>query len=782
MDQFTAQLKSAVNATAILSSTVFSWFGLKSPSLPAKYEEQLTPEAKRNYLFSVLQAQLYQDFYCQGFAKPSSSMNSERFLSRTPFSDDLARENHGQGQWSTGWKLVASRDNKFQISRDGLKLTVSPEHCHIPAQQNPTRNPQVGLWLPKDLPAISPGFYIAVGGNELAPQGNELIRWYWHLNPSGAVKFLSKTTTLFNDEELTYRIKILNDPSRFTRNDAVIVYHCKADWLRVVTCLQQVYPVVAADLQWGIPALTRPLARGIGMAEDPGHGHSFGLDRCGILAELLIAAYDSGCRTLEDRQQAVFEGFSKLGIDTRTPYLNPGSEDVYHFPIEQQSVSANLSLANPSNKRSVRADSELCLRTAYEIGRQLLSEAVWHQSRCTWLSFEPDPRHFKDGVTRMDFKAMGPDLYDGCSGVSRFLSDLYEQTGDQELRRTAIAGMKNALQSLEDIPAHGMIGFYTGWTGIAFAAAQIGIQTREEQLLSAAVGLLKKLSRESLGPAEPDLLSGLAGAVMGVIPLLDVYDQPWLRDYLMQLGEELLRREKPFKKGSYWQSVLMPQQFGLTGLSHGAAGVGLALLRLFQNTGDQRFYAAANKAFAYERYWYVASDQNWPDLRTFPRQRLPASTSLPFGISWCHGAPGIALARLEAMILSDRDDDLYRQEADAALSTTRRAIKSQLEKGTGNYSLCHGLAGNADILLSGIQTTGNQEGMDLIHSVACNGIEKFSEKEFTWPCGTRGESPGLMLGLAGIGHFYMRVANPRRASVMLPGHLVTEKANERGCL
>jgi hypothetical protein len=45
-------------------------------------------------------------------------------------------------------------------------------------------------------------------------------------------------------------------------------------------------------------------------------------------------------------------------------------------------------------------------------------------------------------------------------------------------------------------------------------------------------------------------------------------------------------------------------------------------------------------------------------------------------------------------------DDGLRGEADIALSTTRAAIASTFWPGRG-FSLCHGLAGNADVLLEG---------------------------------------------------------------------------------
>ena len=47
-------------------------------------------------------------------------------------------------------------------------------------------------------------------------------------------------------------------------------------------------------------------------------------------------------------------------------------------------------------------------------------------------------------------------------------------------------------------------------------------------------------------------------------------------------------------------------------------------------------------------------------------------------------------------------------------------------------------------------------------------MERYSARGASWPCGTRaGETPNLMLGLAGIGHFYLRLYEPSIPSVLI---------------
>ena len=150
-------------------------------------------------------------------------------------------------------------------------------------------------------------------------------------------------------------------------------------------------------------------------------------------------------------------------------------------------------------------------------------------------------------------------------------------------------------------------------------------------------------------------------------------------------------------EGWSWKTIDIPGQAGLrnlTGFSHGTAGIGWALLELSSATGEARFRSAAEEAFRYERTHYSPEQENWPDFRDF--LRAPGGSGPVFGTAWCHGAPGIALSRLRAWGLTASPQS--REEAEAAVRTTTRAVQSP-DAVRGGFSLCHGCAGNADVLL-----------------------------------------------------------------------------------
>ena len=92
-----------------------------------------------------------------------------------------------------------------------------------------------------------------------------------------------------------------------------------------------------------------------------------------------------------------------------------------------------------------------------------------------------------------------------------------------------------------------------------------------------------------------------------------------------------------------------------------------------------------------------------------------------------------------------------------------------LASGTANFSLCHGLAGNGDILLQGSQVLQREfaDGLELAKEVAVAGIGRYAARNHRWPFGTLGDkSPSLMLGLSGVGCFYLRLHNPATPSFL----------------
>jgi lantibiotic modifying enzyme len=86
------------------------------------------------------------------------------------------------------------------------------------------------------------------------------------------------------------------------------------------------------------------------------------------------------------------------------------------------------------------------------------------------------------------------------------------------------------------------------------------------------------------------------------------------------------------------------------------------------------------------------------------------------------------------------------------------------------FCLCHGVAGNASQLVYASQVLGEERWIAAAETSAMQGAERFERSGAPWICGlaTKGnEVPGLMLGLAGIGYFYLWLADPERTPSVL---------------
>ena len=217
-------------------------------------------------------------------------------------------------------------------------------------------------------------------------------------------------------------------------------------------------------------------------------------------------------------------------------------------------------------------------------------------------------------------------------------------------------------------------------------------------------------------------------------------------------GERLLATATVTPHGWSWAAPEAPRRRHLCGLSHGAGGIGWALLELYAATGDERFRAGAEGAFAYERSWLDRETGTWPDLRIGGQRRGRRVPSPAIG-TWCHGEAGIALTRMRAAELLGPDP--YAAEAELALSTTASVLEATLAFDLDDVTLCHGAAGAADVLLC----AGTREPPERLGRLA---LACHDPAGRDWPSGiAAGSTPALFQGLSGIGWWFLRLYDPR---------------------
>jgi type 2 lantibiotic biosynthesis protein LanM len=344
----------------------------------------------------------------------------------------------------------------------------------------------------------------------------------------------------------------------------------------------------------------------------------------------------------------------------------------------------------------------------------------------------------------------GPDLHLGMPGILLFLAYLGDVTGEERWTVLARDGAAMLCRWLEQTPRPAMgIGAFSGWGGSIYLLTHLASLWDEPELLDRAEAIVSFLPELIDVDDSHDVVAGAAGCLVCLLRLWERRPSAATLAAAVRCGERLLDRAVPAGPGIGWILELAGPD-PLAGMSHGAAGIAWALLQLGSATGDDRFRRAALDALAFERSLFDPERRNWPDLRL--GSRGPGGEP-HFMSAWCHGAPGIALARLDG--LRHLDDPAVREEIAVALETT-------LAEGFGRgHCQCHGDLGNLEVL----QLARERLGLDLGPRIASLlGWTLADIRAHGWRYGLPGrtEPPGFMVGLAGIGYGLLRQAEPRR--------------------
>jgi lantibiotic modifying enzyme len=267
-------------------------------------------------------------------------------------------------------------------------------------------------------------------------------------------------------------------------------------------------------------------------------------------------------------------------------------------------------------------------------------------------------------------------------------------------------------------------------------------------LLEGAGGALRGFSRLWSGDVLNDVVSGSAGTILALLALHEVGRLPDALDVAVQ-GALALCDRAGGDVASLWPGAETP----MLGFSHGVAGVTCALLTLLgalrahgHDAPVQRIRALADHALAYERERFDPVLRNWPILR------LPEPGVSPDRITWCHGAPGVALGRTLALPLLD--DAEVRREIEVALDT-------MLSRGLGDEPLlCHGDLGNLMVLTHVAASLGRPSLRDLALRHASRVMADLQRERTAPDAPLREAVPNLLTGLAGVGYGLLYQAYP----------------------
>lgn len=247
----------------------------------------------------------------------------------------IRQANAGQPAITSDWTLVellpeqavlASRHGKTRRFQAGQYFALDGEFPLTPGTRLLVRHINGSAHLQH-------GFHYCFGDGHQDPNDKSpTVRLYWNVRVAQVAAFTSLLTTALNRYKIPFNFKITNQAADFDRADNAVLYVSER-WFRIVAlALEAVLPQLLRTLDEQVPLFTKRLAHGIGFAEDPGNGDSFGRSRSKLVAAAIVAAHASakGGKLAIDAVQARFGALvAAAGLHPDTLYLNPGSTDHY---------------------------------------------------------------------------------------------------------------------------------------------------------------------------------------------------------------------------------------------------------------------------------------------------------------------------------------------------------------------------------------------------------------------------------------------------------------------
>jgi type 2 lantibiotic biosynthesis protein LanM len=358
------------------------------------------------------------------------------------------------------------------------------------------------------------------------------------------------------------------------------------------------------------------------------------------------------------------------------------------------------------------------------------------------------------------------DLYSGTPGIALFLAYLGLLTSEERyttLARVALASTRAQVEWQKQSPELAGIGTFHGLGAFIYLLSHMGALWNDPALYQEAEEVVNLLPDAIAQDEMLDAVGGAASCIAALLSLYAVAPSGVTLATAIQCGDHLISRARPQHSGIGWSTKL--EETPLTGFAHGNAGIALNLLRLSAVSGEERFRQTAFAAMEYERSLFSLERRNWPDLRKEFRSSVTNGEKTDqlednsYMVAWCHGAPGIGLARLAS--LKYVNDETLRAEIDAALLTT-------LAHGFGlNHCLCHGDMGNLEFVLSATRRLALSQYEEQVQGLTSALVDSIERQGCVTGVPMGVETPGLMIGIAGTGYALLRLASPERVPPVL---------------
>ncbi len=268
-----------------------------------------------------------------------------------------------------------------------------------------------------------------------------------------------------------------------------------------------------------------------------------------------------------------------------------------------------------------------------------------------------------------------------------------------------------------------------------YALTLLGRLTGSGAPLQSALECVRFMQHNRLSLERSDLVGGLAGLCIGLASVYKATQQSEVLAYAIETGERLQQRV-----GSDAANGQADDAMRFTGMAHGAAGIALAFDRLFEITSEHAFKKCAESMVMFESSLRTA-DNWWDRVDCRSGERFDGNRC-----SWCHGAPGIGLARLGMAGTFDGD-------INHAVACVLKSLRH------GPDHICCGELGRVEFLLEAGRICRRPEWTAHAQGIAGTAATGYLAGRI-FDLGSSSTETGFFQGLAGIGYQLLRARAP----------------------
>ncbi|MBB5996589.1 type 2 lanthipeptide synthetase LanM family protein [Streptomonospora salina] len=296
----------------------------------------------------------------------------------------------------------------------------------------------------------------------------------------------------------------------------------------------------------------------------------------------------------------------------------------------------------------------------------------------TWIGARISPT----ALQYWKVEELGTDFYSGSPGLAYFLGqaggvlerDEWTAPAMRYFTRLSRRLVEHGISDIENL----LPGMYTGAGGIAYAMHNLADTAADPELRHLADGLWRRLPEALPETPELDVLGGAAGLLGASLTLAERLRGTEYEAHCLETATAFYERTR----SAVEHLRADPGATYYSGFAHGVSGVYPYLLRYDAEVGHPACAGLVEFLLDRERALFDEATGTW----------AIGNDSENAAHGWCHGAPGMLLAKCLAATFAPALLDGFRSEIRLLLDTVLSSSFGH------NLTLCHGDLGNLQIV------------------------------------------------------------------------------------